>query len=326
MRRALRLPYLATDRELFSRLDGPSPEHRRLLEAREAAACVEAWVTDDRAYRSLVRWLREYGGSLQHGLDEARRRALLGDWLRSQIERGTFLVAEIAAPPPLPPTRVARPREELRPRVSEDAPEDVFLLVAEVKLLGDTPLVRHAVRILDPDGGQPVAEAETDERGVVRVEVPGNKTYRIEIVDEAPPLPAWDTIHIPQAVLRCRLVDPTGVPIPHLDVTIRDCDGRSTEATTDEEGGLEVSVELGVYQVVVGEDTHWVHALLLDDVTEAYEVVVALDADEEAPPTLDSLQGRFPWHAGVDDLEGFDDRDEPVDLEGPDDLDEGELA
>ena len=90
MRRALRLPYSAIDQELFTRSDGASPEHRRVLGTREAMGCVSYWVGDDRARGDLVRLFHNRGGSFQHGLDEFRRRELLAEWLKQQIDFGFF--------------------------------------------------------------------------------------------------------------------------------------------------------------------------------------------------------------------------------------------
>lgn len=281
--------------------------------------CVDHWLTDERAVRALTRWYHEDGGSFDRGLDEHRRRASLAAWLRRRIEARVLSVAELHPPPPLPPAPRAAidpPRRPAAPDV--DGVEDVFLLVAEVRLLGDTPLIRHAVRILDPDTGDAVAEAETDEHGVVHAEVPAHKTYRLEIVDRAIDVPSWETIDVPHAVLRCRLVDPTGAPVPHLDVTVRDLDGHPIEVAADEDGLLEMPASLGLYQVIVGDRVHWVHALLPRDTGDTYEIVVDVEDDETGPPSVDRL-ARFTRDDDIDDA--FDDV-----FDDTDDDDQGEYA
>lgn len=283
MRRALRLPYIATEQELFTRRDGPSPEHRRVLEIREAMACVHHWVGEPRAFRELVRLFHDRGGSFQHGVDENRRRVLLTEWLQHQIDVGFYRVAELHPPPPLPPNPKAKEakvvKEEFIPPTEKV--EDIFLLVAEVKLIGDTPLINHAVRILDPDTGEVVAEDKTNENGVVRTEVPKKKTYRIEIVDDHHDQHEWNTVHVPHPMLRVRFVDSAGSPVPHLEVTVKDLEGNAIEAMADEDGLLEMPAHLTLHEVLVGDDAHWVHALLhRDGADDAYEIVVASQLEE----------------------------------------------
>jgi hypothetical protein len=181
------------------------------------------------------------------------------------------------------PTAVEQIRkvEVLGPETTPEEVQDVFLLAAEVKLIGDTPLINHAVRVLDPDTGEVVTEATTDEKGIVRTEVPKKKTYRIEIVDHDPDVHAWNTVHAPHPMLRCRFVDAAGAPVPHLDVTVKDLEGNTTEAAADEKGYLEMPAHLGLFKVIVGDDAHWVHSLLhRDDENDAYEIVVASQLEE----------------------------------------------
>lgn len=283
MRRALRLPYIATDQELFTPGHGSTAAHRRVLPTREALGCVHHWVRDQRAFRLLVNLFHDRGGAFQHGLDESRRRLILADWLSHQIEVGFYHVAELKPPPPLPPNPLAKAAKELKdppPPVKEEEP-DVFLLVAEVKLIGDTPLINHAVRVLDPDTGAVVTEAMTNDLGVVRTEVPEQKTYRIEIVDDHHEEHAWNTVHVPHPMLRCRFVDAAGSPVPDLEVTVKDLDGNTFEALADDNGFLEMPAHLSLYEVTVGEESHWVHALLhRDGADDAYQIVVASQLED----------------------------------------------
>jgi len=44
--------------------------------------------------------------------------------------------------------------------------------------------VRHRVRVLDPDNGEPIGDwLETGDDGLLQTEVPDDRTYRIEIED-----------------------------------------------------------------------------------------------------------------------------------------------
>jgi hypothetical protein len=168
------------------------------------------------------------------------------------------------------------PAEVLGP-APDSAPEpDVYVLAAEVKLIGDTPLINHAVRVLDPDTGEVVADGlTTDDKGIVRTDVPANKTYRIEIVDRDPDLHILPTLRTKHPRLRCAFVDMAGSPVPDLDVTVKDLDGQSTDYTSDDDGMLEVPAELGLYEVTVGDEAYWVHSLMHDDDDDdAYELVV----------------------------------------------------
>ncbi len=312
MRRALRLPYIATDQELFTRHDGSSPEHRRVLGTREAMGCVARWVDDHRSYSSLVRLFHDRGNTFQHGVDEQRRRALLAEWLRHQIEVGVFQVADLHPPPPLPPNPNAKAakavKEEFIPPTEKV--EDVFLLVAEVKLVGDTPLINHAVRVLDPDSGEVVAETTTNENGVVRTEVPKKKTYRIEIVDDDHDLHEWNTVHAPHPMLRVRFVDAAGAPVPHVEATVKDLEGNAVEVMGDEDGLLEMPAHLTLHQVIIGEDTHWVHALLhRDGVDDAYEIVVAAELEEGGDGIDPEDRLTRSWEHGHDFDDGDDDGD-----------------
>lgn len=166
--------------------------------------------------------------------------------------------------------------DALGPEAVDEREPDVYVLAAEVKLIGDTPLIKHPVRVLDPDTGEVVASGVTDENGIVRTDVPANKTYRIEIVDRDPDLHVLPPLKTKHPVLRCAFVDVAGSPVPDLDVTVKDLDGQAADYTTDEDGMLVVPAALGLHEVVVGDDSHWVHSLLHSDGDDdAYVIVVA---------------------------------------------------
>jgi hypothetical protein len=169
----------------------------------------------------------------------------------------------------------------LGPEPVNDAEPDIFVLAAEVKLLGDTPLINHAVRILDPDTGAVVADATTDDKGIVRAEVPENKKYRIEFDDHQPDLHEWPTVVTPHPMLRCVFVDLAGARVPQLDVTVKDLEGHSVDLEADEDGLLELPMPLGLYEVIAEGESHWVHSLLhTDGDGDAYEIVVTHELED----------------------------------------------
>ena len=149
--------------------------------------------------------------------------------------------------------------------VGEAGPGDVHVLAAEMKSIGDTPLVHHPVRVLDPETGIEVAYAVTDAEGVVRVEVPENKAYRIEIVDEeeehvAPPLHPDDEA----AVLLCQFLDPAGNPIANERLEASAA-GESFELQTDGNGRIESPARLDAYELRIRGVAFTAHALLARD-------------------------------------------------------------
>ena len=161
-------------------------------------------------------------------------------------------------------------------------PSDVHMLVAELKTIGGTPLVNHAVRILDPETGEEVRHAHSDEHGVVRVEVPENKTYKVEIADEDEehPVEAFEPEE-KGAVLLCHFVDAGGAPIANEKVEAKAGDLR-LELTTDEGGRVESNAGLAPYQLTVRGQTFTAHALPVTDQAKEenlYHFVVGDPAD-----------------------------------------------
>ena len=199
----------------------------------------------------------------------------LKDALRDAADAGTVVVRRrarrsVVVPLDAPSEGVLGPSPE-----SERVP-DVWVLAASMTLLGDTPLINHAVRVLDPDTGEVVADGlRTDVDGIVRTEVPTSKIYRIEIVDRDPDLDIVPTVDHKHPVLRCSFVDAAGNPVPDLAVTVKDTAGQATDHTSDDDGLLAIPAQLGPYEVVIGDDSHWVHAVLArDGDADPHEIVV----------------------------------------------------
>ncbi len=199
--------------------------------------------------------------------------------------------------------------------------EDVFVLAAEVKLIGDTLLKNHPVRIFDPDTGEVVVEwTETNDKGVVRARVPKQKDYRIEIMDfdgeqAQPPLAPNEE----QPILLCRFVDELGQPVAELDVASTGEDGVEKSLRTDAEGRIAVPAStLGPLLLKIssegGDQTFDAHTQLLrdlDDEGAEYRFVVAhRHADE---PRADTPTLRL-TRIDDDGFSGFDEGWVPLDL------------
>jgi hypothetical protein len=228
--------------------------------------------------------------------------------------------------------RTARPTSieravKIEPLGWEDMPSeeiDVYVLAAEVTLIGGTPLIRHRVRILDAETGEVVVDSlMTDGHGIVRAEVPKQKDYRIEIVDldcalSHPP-------HVEESgagVLRCHFVDEGGAPFAHQTIAAKQGDDE-LELHTDEDGLIEVPAPLGHYVLKVGDQTFDAHALLIGDLERdehLYRFVVAGVADDSPADQPQNRMERFDESANEDPV-WHDDA-----LGDLDDLDVGGLA
>jgi hypothetical protein len=169
---------------------------------------------------------------------------------------------------------------DTRAEASEGGSDEVHVIALQLSAIGDTPLIHHPVRVLDPDTGEAVAEATTDEEGVLRVQVPADKNYRIELVDDdadhpAPPRPAEDEA----ATLLCLFVDAQGNPLANeaIEASI---DDERFELHTDTEGKLESPARLAEYELKARGQVFTAHALPLEVAKpeHTYRFVVAAEA------------------------------------------------
>jgi hypothetical protein len=130
-----------------------------------------------------------------------------------------------------------------------------------VKAIGGTPLVNHGVRVLDPDTGEEVCHAHTDGQGVLRVEVPENKTYRVEIVDEeSDPVGHPFELEEKPAVLICHFVYAAGAPIAGEQVEASAGDDK-LDLVTDARGRIEASARLTSYELKIRGRAFLAHAI-----------------------------------------------------------------
>ena len=140
---------------------------------------------------------------------------------------------------------------------------DRHLLSVIVRGIGDTPLVRHRVRVLDPDNGEAIGEwLETDDQGLLQTEVPDDRTYRIEIEDRDPAdgeAPGIDPERS-GGMLVCVFTDASGAPIANETV-----DAGEMKLQTDANGRLEAGAGLGPYELKVRGKTFNAHGLPAED-------------------------------------------------------------
>jgi hypothetical protein len=141
-------------------------------------------------------------------------------------------------------------------------PRDAHVIAMEVKGLGDTPLPNHKVRVVDPDTGVPVSDwLETDDQGVLRTQVPDDRTYRVEIFDDSiearAPLLKQDEM---PAVLLCHFVDAAGAPLANEPVEAS-IGGDKLQLSTDENGRIEAPARLADYQLTIRGQAFTAHAV-----------------------------------------------------------------
>lgn len=196
------------------------------------------------------------------------------------------LVVYRARPPILSGSVVAVAQLPPKETYQEEQPLDMYVIAPELSFLGAgvTPLIQHQVRVLDPETGEVVVDwRTTDDKGVIRAEVPENKSYRIEMMDldlplHRPPMPEEP----PLAVLFCLFVDESGAPITGEDVVVTHPDGHDWHYSTDDDGRLDVSCRLGHYTLKIRDQELDAHAVLPRDRASeenAYRFVLASDAD-----------------------------------------------
>jgi hypothetical protein len=167
------------------------------------------------------------------------------------------------------------------------APEH-YWLVAQVKLLGDVPAIEHEVKIIDPDTGETVGEpVMTDDQGVLRVEVPQNKTYHFALTDSEPEFESMSPeMHADDdhAVLRCQFVHASGEPLKEAEIHAKLGEDEMV-LTTDEEGRIEQPAHLGDYELSYGERVFHAHSLPTADLEHEHAVYhfVVEDTGETEP-------------------------------------------
>jgi hypothetical protein len=170
------------------------------------------------------------------------------------------------------------------------APE-YYWLVTQVKLLGDVPAIEHEVRLIDPDTGEVVGEpVMTDDEGVLRVEVPQNKAYHLQLADPEPEPadapPPEQHVDEEHAILRCQFVHASGEPLAEAEIHAR-LGEHEMMLTTDEEGRIESPAHLGDYELSWGEQVFHAHALpgsYGEKDEGVYHFVVADEAGVEGEP------------------------------------------
>jgi hypothetical protein len=197
------------------------------------------------------------------------------------VERKSVTVADVK-------TGVyVRPGDRVVLRVSDAG---AYVIEVQLHASGGTPLANERVRIHDPDTGEQVGEPRvTDDKGVLKAQVPAKKKYEIHIdadvveaqadafADVEHPLPA----HLPDpeghGVLHVAFVDAQGAPLADEPVKATGGDGAALELRTDERGRIEIAVEHGVFTLEARGASFVGHSVLSGDVEgddAPYEFVV----------------------------------------------------
>jgi hypothetical protein len=156
--------------------------------------------------------------------------------------------------------------------------ERAFVIDVQLHAAGGTPLANERVRIHDPDTGEQVAHAVTDENGVLEARVPAEKDYQFfvdaEQAEDHPdefagllqPPPRDSDEH---AMLLVAFVDAGGQPVKAEAVRIKTAHGNSQDATTDDHGKIELIAEPGIFTLEVRGKSFVAHSVFPDDLGEA---------------------------------------------------------
>ncbi len=202
--------------------------------------------------------LVDYDGDAVESLDEAGQRKKSA--------------ASAAAAPPPPPAALTDAAGEIA--------DEIFVVAAELRDIGAALLPDHPVRIVDAETGEAVTgDLKTDEKGVVRAEVPENKAYRIEIGEaEITPAPAQTfSPDPPHAILFVEFVDEGGKPLAHETVHVV-ADGAKHEIETDDQGRIHADAPFAPCELEVRDQRFVAHALPAADAqheSNVYRFVVA---------------------------------------------------
>jgi len=164
---------------------------------------------------------------------------------------------------------------ELKPGAPGGVKEGKFHIEIALRAAGGTPLAHERVRIHDPDTGQPVGEpAVTDEKGVLRANVPEEKDYQVVVENDAPEdhhLPALgDHLggHEPSStqhsMLSVELLDAARAPVKGEKVHVKGEQGEF-DAVTDDEGCIHELAEPGAYTLTVKGKSVTAHTIFQED-------------------------------------------------------------
>jgi hypothetical protein len=153
-------------------------------------------------------------------------------------------------------------------------PADKFHIHLQLHAAGGTPLAGEKVRIHDPETGEQVATATTDDKGVLEISVPAEKDYHV-FVDDEPAEQQTDEFSgalqgAPRepdrhAVLWVALVDAKGAPLKGEKVQIKGEEGAAQESETDDQGCINMVVEPGVFTLEVRGKSLVAHSIFHDD-------------------------------------------------------------
>ncbi len=267
------------------------------------------WLTDPASRREMVSMYENVSGvggpqaSRLRGMDLQRyvKPALLEAFRRGDLL--LFRVPHTSIIPVKEEKKEESPAEEAQQ--PSPATEEIYVIAHEIRTIGDTPLVNHRVRILDPDTGKQVGNPlTTDDQGVVRAVVPEDKDYRIEIFDEEneSSTAALEAFEEP-AYLVCRFTDELGSPVANTKVEVRE-DDYQFEVTTDEDGWIDFCADLGPFELSINDQVFQAHSVLSKDREKDknhYWFVVSGSSADDGP--ANDPEGRLPHYDAPIDQE-----------------------
>ena len=159
----------------------------------------------------------------------------------------------------------ATSRSKERTGTAKDA-RDVYVLATQILAPGGQPLALEFVNVIDPDTDDVVVgPIQTTEKGEIRVEVPENKSYAIQIVPAHVESRRIPTDHETTWMVNATFVTHRGEPVEGLKVTVHGA--QTLHAVTSATGRINVCAPPGPYALEVDGKTFQAHAVQLSQRT-----------------------------------------------------------
>jgi uncharacterized Zn-binding protein involved in type VI secretion len=184
---------------------------------------------------------------------------------------------------------------------------DKLVLAANLKGIGDVPMVGELFDVIDPDTGSAIGQVQPDKDGNVRAYVLEDKNYELRlaspIVEPEPGEDAQEHERDHQFHLFVELLDEHALPMGNVEVRVSG-DGVTEFTTwTDEYGHVDVPVPPGVYDLKVKDKTFRTNSILVRDLVEhnfgqAHRFSLAPEPKKMQEPSDQDLWDAPPDEAG----------------------------
>ncbi len=194
-----------------------------------------------------------------------------------------------------------------------DSPQpDQFILTLQMTAIGGGPLAREQVAIVDPDTGERVNAASSDDQGRIVVAVAEEKNYHVAIISDEFEVQLdddsndWPPDHEVATHLYCQFVDGDGEPLVGEKVKVSGEDA-SFDLVTGPDGEIEPAVDEGEYDVEVAGKKFRAHSLLVRDLHQSskgkhYSFIVSdEDPDDDQGDSEDHERARLDRYAVSDE-------------------------